>query len=118
MDFKRIFGGSATADQSVDTSAAGIQQWLVREVATELKMETSQLDPSVPLADYGLDSIRATTLSGTLGRHLGRKLSPALLWDYPSISALSRYLAGEPVERTGTGGEYWDLSPDGGGRRP
>jgi acyl carrier protein len=111
MNLKRIFGGAGTTAESVDTSAAGIQDWLMREVARELSVEISQLDPSVPLADYGLDSIRATTLSGTLGRHLGRNLSPVLIWDYPSIGALSRYLAGEPVERAGAGGEYWDRAP-------
>ena len=108
MHFKHLFRGTNSAPDGVDTSTKGIQDWLLREVAKELSLEVSQVDPTVPLADYGLDSIRATTLSGALGRHLGRQLSPVLLWDYPSIDTLSRHLAGEAVDRVDAGGEYWD----------
>ena len=52
--------------------------------------------------------MQATRLSGDLGRHLGRELSPVLVWDYPTITDLSRHLAGEHVARATGGDEYFD----------
>ena len=77
--------------------ATKIQEWLLREIAERMGMQASELDPNVPLIDYGLDSFHATTLSGELSRFLGRDLSPSLLWECPTIRALSQYLVREPL---------------------
>jgi acyl carrier protein len=78
--------------------AASIATWLKREVSERLNISDAQIDVKRSLLDYGLDSFHAAALSGELGRQLGRKLSPVLLWDYPTIDALSRHLSGEEVE--------------------
>jgi aryl carrier-like protein len=78
--------------------AASIAAWLRRAVADRLQIEDAQIDVKRSLLDYGLDSFHATALSGELGRKMGRRLSPVLLWDYPTIDALSRHLSGEDVE--------------------
>ena len=106
MNLERIFGGAGTTAESVDTSAAGIQDWLMREVARELAVEISQLDPSVPSRTTAWTRSGPRPLSGTLGRHLGRNLSPGPLsgttrrsWGPYRVTWL-----GEPVERAGAGG--------------
>jgi acyl carrier protein len=76
-------------------SALSIEQWLTTEIAARLGVEHGELDPEVPLMDYGLDSFHATTLSGDLGRFVGHELSPSLLWECPTIRALSREIATE-----------------------
>ena len=51
-----------------------------------------QIDPRTPLGDLGLDSLLAVELRNTLATALGRPLPATLLFDYPSIDALTDYL--------------------------
>ena len=73
----------------------GIQGWLVDKIAQRLSVAPQEIDVRAPFTRYDLDSVAAVTLSGELAEWLGRSLSPTLVYDYPSIDALSRYLAGE-----------------------
>ena len=72
-----------------------IQAWLVRHIAAPLNISPEEIDPKQPFVYYGLDSVQAVSLSGDLEIFLGRRLSPTLIWDYPSIDLLSEYLASE-----------------------
>ena len=73
-------------------SVLAIQSWLVAQVASHLGLSTASIDPQEPFARYGLDSVTAVRLSGDLEEWLGRSLSPTLVYDYPTIAALSSYL--------------------------
>ena len=80
-----------------------IQAWLLENIAEHLGMDKAELDVRENLATYGLDSKDAVNLSGDLEDWLGEKLSPTILWKYPTIEGLSQYLAGEdPLEATGS----------------
>jgi hypothetical protein len=46
-----------------------------------------------PLAEHGLDSLAAVELAEALESTLGVSLSPTLAYEYPTIEALSIYLA-------------------------
>lgn len=70
-----------------------IQSWLHAQAARLLGMNTAEIDPADDLANYGLSSISALRLVGELETFLGRKISPNLAWDYPSIAAMSAFLA-------------------------
>lgn len=70
-----------------------LTRWLISQLADRLELDPQQIDPHQELIDYGLNSIEAVSLSGDLENFLGRRLSPTLLWDYPTISALARHLA-------------------------
>ncbi len=48
-----------------------------------------------PFNSFGLSSREAIVLSGDMEEWLGIRLSPTLLFEYPNIEAMSRYLAGE-----------------------
>jgi acyl transferase domain-containing protein/acyl carrier protein len=52
------------------------------------------VDPRTPLGELGLDSLLAVELRNTLGSALGQSLSATLLFDYPTIDALTDYLLG------------------------
>jgi NAD(P)-dependent dehydrogenase (short-subunit alcohol dehydrogenase family) len=58
-----------------------------------LGMDASrQLDPSTPLGDIGLDSLLAVELRNVLGTSLGKALPATLLFEYPTLDALTDYL--------------------------
>ena len=69
-----------------------IQAWLVARIGETLRLDPSAIDVRGPFDSYGLSSSEAVMLSGDLEQLLGRELSPTLVYEYPTIAALSRYL--------------------------
>ena len=69
----------------------------VREVAlTSLGLDTSRaIDPRTPLGELGLDSLLAVELRNTMGSALGRTFPATLLFDYPTIDALTDFVLAE-----------------------
>lgn len=110
--------GSAAAARPVDlrghlTSAApGRRRSLVAAFVRERALralgldQSRAIDPRTPLGELGLDSLLAVELRNTLGTALGQSLPATLLFDYPTIDALTDYLLdevlqlGEPVVLT------------------
>jgi acyl transferase domain-containing protein/acyl carrier protein len=78
-----------------------IQDWLTNHVAESLHIAPDTIDIRDPFTNYGLSSLDAVTLSGDLEELLGRRLSPTLVYEYPSIWTLSRFL-GEHAENKTT----------------
>ena len=76
-------------------TAAEIQAWLVSHLATVLEVDPAQVDVTTPFDRYGLDSVAAIGLTGDMEEWLGYDLDPTLLYDYPTIEAVSRHLAEE-----------------------
>ncbi|MBG0747226.1 MAG: acyl carrier protein [Planktothrix agardhii KL2] len=74
-------------------SVATIEGWLVSQLAERLELEALEIDLEEDFTNYGLNSIEAINLSGDLETILGRRLPPTLLWDYPNICTLAKYLA-------------------------
>ena len=75
-----------------------IQDWLVARIAKALDASSDRIDVEAPFARLGLDSRTAVGMSGELEKWLGRRLSPTLIWDFPTIAALARHLhSGEPA---------------------
>ncbi|MDX1387520.1 MAG: AMP-binding protein, partial [bacterium] len=72
-----------------------IQAWLIDRLSDHLEVDPNSINASQPLSEFGLDSKDAVNLSGDLEDWLGRKLSPTLLWKYPTIEKLAEYLAGD-----------------------
>jgi acyl carrier protein len=85
--------GAAAPEASGDRSAAAIERWLVAQIAKELEIDASSIDVNVKMSTLGLDSAIAVSLSADLGRHLGLKLSPTLVWDHPTIHGLAAHVA-------------------------
>jgi acyl carrier protein len=82
-------------------SEDAIRQWLVDRIARALELGGERIDVETPFARLGLDSRTAVGISGELERWLGRRLSPTLIWDFPTIAALARHLySGEPAPAT------------------
>jgi acyl carrier protein len=74
-------------------SAIDIQAWLVSYLAELLEIELSEVDVTIPFDRYGLDSSAAMGLVGDLEDWLGRELDPTIMYDHPTIEALTQHLA-------------------------
>ncbi len=84
-------------DSSTDSrSAEVIQGWLVSRLSELLAIEPREIDVREPFASYGLGSTEIVILSGELAEWLGRQLSPALPYEYPTVETLARHLARSP----------------------
>jgi len=81
----------------VSASAAEIERWLLERLQTRLGAGAEEVDSHMPFSYYGLTSIDAVVLAGELQEWLGTPVSPTLTWEYPTVSAVSRYLADEPA---------------------
>lgn len=73
-------------------TAQSIQAWIVAKLAERLRV--NNIDVRQTFAYYGLSSLEAVSLSGELEDWLQRRLSPTLVYDYPTIEALAQHLAG------------------------
>jgi acyl carrier protein len=74
-----------------------IETWLVNELASNLGVDSREVDVNRALADFGLDSVQGTRIAADLSILLGRQLPATLVWDHPTIAQLAKHLA-EPRE--------------------
>ncbi|ELR99536.1 AMP-binding protein [Gloeocapsa sp. PCC 73106] len=90
---------SKTWQPSVTTetkySLREIQNWLMNWLSQKLKISHQNLDPQQSFAEYGIDSVIAVELAQDLQEWLGyeQELEATIAWNYPTIAALSQYLA-------------------------
>lgn len=77
--------------QSQADRAAWIRDWMARE----LDLRGAAVADDRPFVAYGMDSIHAMMLVGDLEEMLGRRLTPTLTWDHPTVGALAAHLAPE-----------------------
>ncbi|WP_051317073.1 type I polyketide synthase [Ectobacillus panaciterrae] len=90
MNFHTIADEKVRNDKVVTEDA--IRDWLISEISTRLEILKEEIDLEEPFVNFGLDSAEAVVLSGDLSEWLDQKLSPTIVWDYPTIESLSRYL--------------------------
>jgi len=91
-----------SAPARVGTEQAEFQGWLLEQLATRTKVPARMLDVRTPFAHFGLDSKEAVAMSGALEKRIGRRLSPTLLYEFPTVEKLAAHLSGtsplpEPV---------------------
>ncbi len=77
-----------------------VHTWLTERVATYLRRSPEDIDTSVPLADYGLDSLTALAITADIEDEFEVTVDDALTWDHPTVdalsAALSELLGGQP----------------------
>lgn len=82
---------SPSQDDCVKT-VVEIETWLIVKVAEILEVSPVEIDRQQPLAIYGLDSLKAVNIAVELEKWLGIEVVPTLVYNYPSIHALSNFL--------------------------
>ena len=80
-------------------TADEVDDWLVRNFADALHVEARELDPSAPLSNYGLQSVTVMDIAAQLSQWIGFKISPNIVYDFPTINALTKHLAELSAQR-------------------
>ena len=75
-------------------SESAIRDWCVEYLVRTLDLQAQAIDPDVKFVRLGLDSANSVYLIVELEEWLGIELTPDLLFEYPTIAELARYLAG------------------------
>ncbi len=74
-------------------SDSEVRVWLVDYIAKILEFEPGEVKTGIPLSRYGLDSVAAAALSDDLGKALGRKVDPTVLYEHRTIDALAAFFS-------------------------
>ncbi len=62
---------------------------IVSLVSSAIGIPGDEIDVRDSFTSYGLDSMAAVSIAGSLEAIVGAKLPSTLLWDYPSTDALA-----------------------------
>ncbi len=73
--------------------ARDIQVWLISYLAELLEIQPDEIEITIPFQRYGISSAQGSILIGDLEAWVEYKLSPALVYEYPTIKALAEYIA-------------------------
>ncbi len=73
--------------------SALMQEMVCAQVAQVLRIPEGQLNREAPFRSLGLDSLMGLELRNRIESVLGIRLSATILWNYPTVAALSRFLA-------------------------
>ncbi|MFE9789191.1 acyl carrier protein [Nocardia salmonicida] len=80
---------------TIDTHSTTVQDWLIDRVADYTDRTPHQVDPTIPLAELGVDSVSAVALCGEIEDRWLLDIDPTLVFEYPTIAAIATYLTAE-----------------------
>ncbi|MFD4353595.1 acyl carrier protein [Nocardia sp. NPDC058519] len=80
---------------TIITHSTTIQDWLIERVADYTERAPHQVDPTIPLAELGMDSVSAVALCGEIEDRWMLDIDPTLVFEYPTIAAISAHLTAE-----------------------
>lgn len=95
----------------LEPNSEKIRAWLVNYLGSKLGVKPSTIRLDERFSRYGLNSLGAAELLGALSGALGRPLQATLVWDYPTVDLLSRYLSGEVIEQRGSSSATLSATP-------
>ncbi len=90
-----IKDGSYTQGNNLNITALECQEWLKRELASQLSISAELIDLDKRFDNYGVDSIVAIGIAGSAQKAFDVELSLELLARYPTVRLLSEYISNE-----------------------
>ncbi|GGQ68345.1 type I polyketide synthase [Streptomyces asoensis] len=83
---------NASPHRSTDlstTTPEAVRAWLAEAVAKAAGLDPRHVDPHRPIAEFGLGSRQLVSLGGELAEWTGRPVEASLVFDHPTIAALT-----------------------------
>ncbi|BAH55257.1 acyl carrier protein [Rhodococcus opacus] len=78
---------------------APVLDWLAGRVADHTERPVREIDPHLPLAELGIESVSAVGLCGEIEDRWDLELDPTVVFDYPTIAELAAFIAAETALR-------------------
>ncbi|GMK39955.1 phosphopantetheine attachment site domain protein [Paenibacillus sp. CCS19] len=70
-----------------------ITSWITTQIAQITNLDEDEINPNDPFTNFGIDSMHVITFVGDLEDWLGIPIQATLLWDYPTIHAVTEHLS-------------------------
>jgi acyl-CoA synthetase (AMP-forming)/AMP-acid ligase II/acyl carrier protein len=90
MQWRASEGGAVAETAGAEAS---LREYLIAAVARLGGIDPQVIDPSRPLARYGLTSVTLTALLADLEGRLGRRLPAGFFFAYPTIDRVARFVS-------------------------
>ena len=87
-----------------EVTGAEIRDWCTNHIATMLERQADEIDPNAKFARLGLDSATIINLIIAAEEWLGIEVDPDIVYQYPSVNALSAHLA-TLIDRAASSGD-------------
>jgi acyl carrier protein len=103
VQIKSGFATAVPALEAIDSLPAAMREAALLRTIAEIVRRTldlhsgEEIDPDVPLGDLGMDSLLALELRNGLSRVFHQQFQSTILFDYPTLRTLARYLDKEVV---------------------
>jgi acyl carrier protein len=76
-----------------------ILRWLTTQLASYLEVSATTINPMVPLAEMGVDSVHAISLVGDVEMHYDIDVDPTMIFDYPTLSRIADFIGTAVAEQ-------------------
>jgi acyl carrier protein len=73
--------------------------WLTTQLASYLEVSTTAVNPMVPLAEMGVDSVHAIGLVGDIEMQFDIDVDPTLIFDYPTLARIAEFISTAVAEQ-------------------
>jgi acyl carrier protein len=74
-------------------------RWLTARLASYLEVSAAAIDPMLPLAEMGVDSVHAVSLVGDVEAHFDIDVDPTMIFDYPTLSHIAGFIGTAVAEQ-------------------
>ena len=92
--------GVVPAARRLRTPDRTVLNWLATTLASYLELPATAIDPVVPLAEMGVDSVHAVGLVGDVEMHFDIDVEPTMIFDYPTLSHIADYISAAVAEQS------------------
>ncbi|MDR2023814.1 MAG: SDR family NAD(P)-dependent oxidoreductase [Hungatella sp.] len=78
--------------EEVGMEAPGMTGMINELISKILHLPVAEIDPEIPMSEYGLDSIASVELAKKISEKLNTQYKADLIYEYPTVNKLSDYL--------------------------
>jgi acyl carrier protein len=73
--------------------------WLSNQLASYLEVPAATINPMVPLAEMGVDSVHAISLVGDVELNFDIDVDLTMIFDYPTLSRIAEFIGTAVAEQ-------------------